>query len=145
MPRPARPPKPLKTSPIDVVAIAELLPHEQHVLARVRRLGVLLDDAFELPGTGMRFGLDGLLGLIPGVGDTATLLLGAWLVREATHLGLPRTVIARMLANIGIDWAVGAIPLLGDVFDFAFKAHRKNLRLIEKHLQQRTAAPRGTR
>ncbi|MBF0375137.1 MAG: DUF4112 domain-containing protein [Alphaproteobacteria bacterium] len=112
--------------------------------ARLEGLANLLDTAFAIPGTKMRFGLDGLLGLIPGVGDTATALLGAWMITEAVRLGADRGVVARMLLNLGIDWAAGSVPLAGDLFDFAFKAHRRNARLLIDHLEEREEAGRRT-
>jgi Domain of unknown function (DUF4112) len=103
-------------------------------LRRLERLSHWMDGAFRLPGTRWRFGLDGLLGLVPGAGDSLTALVGAYVVLEAYRAGAPASVIARMLGNIGLDWAVGSVPLLGDVFDFAFKAHRRNVDLLRRHL-----------
>lgn len=97
------------------------------------RLAHWLDDRFAIPGTNIRFGLDGLLGLVPGIGDTATSLVSVYLVYEARRIGVPRRTIARMLINVLLDWAIGLIPLLGDVFDIAYKANRRNIRLLRKH------------
>lgn len=103
-------------------------------LERVQKLADLLDTRFRVPGTNMRFGLDGLLGLIPGIGDTAALGLSLWIVAEAWQMGLPRSVLARMLLNVALDYLVGLIPLLGDWFDFAYKANRRNADLMLRHL-----------
>lgn len=101
---------------------------------RIRTLARLLDSAFQVPGTNFRFGWDQIVGLVPGVGDVATGLLAAYIVAEAAKLGLPRRTLWRMVANVAIDMAAGAVPFAGDVFDFAFKANKKNLDLVEKHL-----------
>src|SRR5215510_721322 len=92
---------------------------------RVRLLSRLLDEQFRIPGTTYRVGLDGLLGLIPGVGDAAGALLSAYILYEAIQLGAPNTMLLRMMANIGIDAVGGAIPIVGDIFDMAWKANKK--------------------
>lgn len=103
-------------------------------LERIERLAHWLDDRFRLPGTDIRVGLDGLLGLIPGVGDTATGLLSAYIVLEAWRLGVPNGKLARMAGNVLVDLALGSIPVLGDVFDIGFKANRRNVKLLRRHL-----------
>jgi hypothetical protein len=103
-------------------------------IARIDALATLLDTAFLIPGTNIRFGLDALIGLVPGVGDAITTLMSLYIVREARALGVPRVLIARMLANVAIDGVVGAIPLVGDVFDVAWRANRRNIALLQKHL-----------
>ena len=113
-------------------------PQDEARLKRVRLLSRLLDEQFRLPGTTYRVGLDGLLGLIPGVGDAAGALLSAYILYEALRLGAPKAVLLRMVANIGIDTVVGAIPVVGDLFDLAWKANKKNAAL----LQASRAAPR---
>ena len=107
---------------------------------RVRLLSRLLDEQFRLPGTTYRVGLDGLLGLIPGVGDAVGALLSAYILYEAIRLGASSTVLLRMIANIGIDAAGGAIPIVGDIFDMAWKANKKNAALLHAYLAlQRTS------
>ncbi|MBP5855592.1 DUF4112 domain-containing protein [Marivibrio halodurans] len=103
-------------------------------LARLEQLASLLDDRFTLPGTNFRFGLDPILGLIPGIGDSATAALTGYMILVARRHRLPASVQARMVVNLGLDWLVGSIPLLGDLFDFGFKANRRNLTLLRRHL-----------
>lgn len=94
-----------------------------------------MDDQFVIPGTKIRFGMDSLIGLLPGVGDAATAVAGIWLIIEGIRLGVPFWTLIRMLINLGVDVTVGSIPLLGDVFDVFWKSNRRNANLIEKHLQ----------
>jgi Domain of unknown function (DUF4112) len=109
-------------------------------LKRVLLLSRLLDEQFRIPGTTYRVGLDGLLGLIPGVGDAAGALLSTYILYEAIRLGAPKTVLLRMVANIGIDTVVGAIPVVGDIFDIVWKANKKNAALLQAYLaSQRTS------
>lgn len=105
------------------------------VLRRLDRFAFLLDAALRIPGTRWRIGLDGLLGFIPGLGDAATGLIALYPIIEAWRLGAPPAVLARMLGNLGLDLAVGTVPLLGDVFDVAFKANRRNVHLLRRHLE----------
>lgn len=109
---------------------------QQRTLARLRRLAMLLDTAVRLPG-GMRVGADAIIGLAPGVGDAITTALAAYIVYEARRLGLPKHKLLRMAANVAIDGLVGAVPVFGDIFDVAFKANIRNLRIIEEHLGPR--------
>ncbi|MHB8866084.1 MAG: DUF4112 domain-containing protein [Pirellulaceae bacterium] len=103
---------------------------------RLRRVARLLDEAYRVPGTNFRFGLDGIVGLIPGVGDIATGMISLYLIFEASRLGVPRRTLLRMLANAGIDATIGALPLVGDLADLTFQANRRNARLVERHLQR---------
>lgn len=99
-----------------------------------RRLAVLLDSAIRIPGTDLRIGLDPILGaLLPELGDALTAVLSLTLLAVAFRERVPKAVLLRMLLNIALDAVLGAIPLLGDAFDFAFKANEKNLALIERH------------
>jgi hypothetical protein len=109
-------------------------------VARLDRLADLLDSRFRLPGTGIRFGLDGLIGLVPVIGDSLTLLPSAWLVWRAWRLGVPRRDIARMAANTGVDYVVGLVPILGDLLDVAFKGNRRNIAILREALDR---VPRG--
>ncbi len=125
----ARPGKPVPVAPEAVVGDARL--------ARMRAAARLLDSQFRIPGTNIRFGLDAIAGLVPGVGDFAGAVASAYFVYEAARLGAPGTVLARMVTNVGIEALVGAVPILGDLFDVAFKANNRNMRLLEQH----TVAP----
>lgn len=104
--------------------------------ARLERLATLLDEAFVVPGTSLRVGIEPLLGLVPVVGDVAGLAIGGWFVAEALRLGAPPELVRRMVGNLVVDAAVGAVPLAGDLFDFAFKAHRRNAALLGAHLDR---------
>lgn len=101
---------------------------------RVHRLARLLDSQFRIPGTDIRFGLDSLFGLVPVVGDTVTAGMAAYIIFEAFRIGVSRRIIARMLGNLVIDWVIGTIPIVGDLFDIGFKANERNIRLMEKDL-----------
>jgi hypothetical protein len=114
-------------------------------LRGVRLLATLLDDAIELPGTGWRVGLDPVVGLVPGVGDLATALLSTYVIVTAWRIGAPASVLARIVLNIGIDALVGVVPFAGDVFDFGWKANRRNLRLLERWLERPREARRASR
>ena len=103
-------------------------------IARLDALASLLDTAFILPGTNIRFGVDALIGLVPGIGDAITTVMSLYIVREARALGAPRHLIARMLVNVALDSVVGAVPLLGDAFDVMWRANRRNMALLQKHL-----------
>lgn len=101
-------------------------------LKRRHWLTWLLDSSIPLPG-GYRIGLDGIIGLVPGVGDVIGGGLSTWLLYQAYKQGLPKMVIARMLVNILIDAGIGSIPLLGDIFDFIWKANLKNAELLDRY------------
>lgn len=105
-------------------------------LARLDALARLLDVAFILPGTNIRYGLDGLIGLIPVVGDAISTAISLWIVHEARELGAPWHITARMLGNVALDGAVGAVPLLGDAFDVMFRANIRNMRLLRRWLDK---------
>jgi hypothetical protein len=102
----------------------------------LRRLEILLDEAFRIPGTGIRFGLDGIIGLVPGVGDVLAGLLSLIIPVAAWIRGVPYVTLARMAANIGIGVLVGSIPIFGDIFDIFWKANRRNYRLLCRHLDE---------
>ena len=105
-------------------------------LKRLRWLARVLDTAVRLPG-GFRFGADSIIGLAPGFGDVATALIACYFVYEGKRLGLPRHKLVRMAGNVGLDLALGALPILGDLFDTIFKANVRNLRIIEDHFAGR--------
>jgi hypothetical protein len=110
-------------------------------LAQVRILAHLLDRAFRVPGTNWRFGVDALIGLIPGLGDIVGALVGGYTIVIARAIGAPTSIQLRMLTNLTIDSVVGLVPFAGDLFDFAFKAHSRNQALLEQWI----AAPRRAR
>ncbi len=105
-------------------------------LMRMHWLADMFDDRFRVPGTRSRFGLDGILGLVPGVGDIVTGLVSIYLAAEGLRFGMPLMRILRMGFNVALDMVLGAIPLIGDLFDFAWRANRKNVRLVLDHLEK---------
>jgi hypothetical protein len=105
-------------------------------------LAGLLDDAFQIPGTGIRFGLDPVIGLVPGIGDVLTGLASFLIVFTAWQRGLPKVTQARMMVNIFIDTLLGAIPIVGDAFDVAWKSNRMNFELLQR--AQTTSRTRQT-
>lgn len=108
--------------------------HTQNAtMKQVARLTKLMDKQFVIPGTNFRFGLDGILGLIPGVGDVSTFAVSCYLITLMAKNGASGYVMARMVLNVLIDAIIGSIPFIGDLFDFAFKANSKNLRLMQEH------------
>lgn len=115
-------------------AIGRAGPSRQETVARLDALATLLDSAVVLPGTNVRLGLDALIGLVPGIGDAVSAILSGYIVWEARRLGLPRWKIARMIANVALDSTLGAVPLVGDAFDVAFKANRRNMKILREHL-----------
>lgn len=105
-------------------------------LARLEALSKLLDVAFILPGTNIRYGIDGLIGLIPVVGDIITTAISLWLVREARALGAPWHITARMLGNVALDGVVGLVPIAGDAFDVIFRANVRNVRMLKRWMDK---------
>jgi uncharacterized protein DUF4112 len=105
-------------------------------IARIDALSALMDTAFLVPGTNIRFGLDALIGLVPGIGDVVTTLISLYIIKEARALGASRLVVWRMLANVALDGVVGAVPLVGDAFDVAWRANRRNMALLRRHLDK---------
>lgn len=98
-----------------------------------------MDSSIRLPG-GFRIGVDGLIGLVPVVGDLASAGVSFYIVAQAARAGVPVSVIARMVLNVALDAMIGAIPALGDIFDFAFKANLRNAKLMDGYLER--SAPR---
>lgn len=112
-------------------------------LNSLRGLQRLLDEAFHVPGTNLRFGIDPIIGLLPWVGDVLTAVLSCAVVIQAHHMRLPRVVQLRMLLNIGIDVLIGVVPLVGDVADVFWKSNTRNLALLESHAAQKRPASPG--
>ena len=112
-------------------------------LARLERAARLMDSAVRIPGTRIRVGLDSIVGLVPGIGDTLALAPGAWIIGSAWNMGAPGHVLGRMAVNSGIDWAIGTVPLIGDLFDVGFKANLRNVALLREHLEKTKGRPDG--
>lgn len=105
-------------------------------LARLEALATLMDAALVIPGTNVRVGFDALIGLVPGIGDVVSAAVSSFILLEARRLGAPRWLLARMAGNIAVDAIGGAVPLVGDLFDVAFRANLKNVRLLRSHLER---------
>lgn len=103
-------------------------------LNRLRAIAKLFDQAFAIPGTKWRFGLDALFGLVPGIGDIAGALVAVYAMQVARQLNVPTAVRLHMLSNIALDALIGMVPIAGDLFDFAFKAQTRNLALLDAYL-----------
>ena len=110
-------------------------------IQKLDRLARVLDDAVAIPGTNVRFGLDALIGLVPGIGDVAGAAMAGYVVLAGVRLGAPTTVLLRMLLNIAIDTVVGSVPILGDLFDVGWRANVRNVALLQRH----AADPGGTK
>lgn len=129
----------------DVSATPPTLPVDARLAAdprwaEVRRLANLLDSRFRIPGTKQTFGVDAVVGLLPGAGDLVGLVAAAYVVAQAVRLGVRGWTLGRMLANMGLDATVGSIPLLGTVFDVVYKANNRNVRLLEQHVHDPVGA-----
>jgi Domain of unknown function (DUF4112) len=105
-------------------------------LDRLDYLATMLDTAFILPGTNVRFGVESILRLVPGIGDAIASALSCYLLYEARRLGVPRLLFARMVANVVLEGTIGAVPLAGDAFDVFFRANRRNVALLRRHFGQ---------
>ena len=110
-----------------------MTPGQEQRFELLRRVARLLDSALPVPGTSFRFGLDPILGLIPGIGDLVSPLFALGTLFHARDVGVPRVVQLRMIFNVAIDALTGFVPLIGDLFDFAWKANNRNLALLERH------------
>ena len=113
--------------------------------ARSRAIAYWLDDAFRIPGTRLRFGLDPLIGLIPGLGDIVGGLLSTYIVVEAVRTKAPRALLLRMLANLGVDMLLAAVPIGGDLLDAGWKANSRNLSLLRHHIERPDEARAASR
>jgi hypothetical protein len=117
-------------------AIVNLTLAQQQRIQRVRQLARLLDEAILIPGINKRIGLDPIIGLIPGGGDTITMLISGYIVVEAALLGLPKATLLQMVGNIVIDAVAGTVPVVGDLFDVVSKANTRNIKLLDVHLAE---------
>ncbi len=105
-------------------------------IARVKRIARTMDLAWRVPGTKIRFGADSVVGLVPGVGDLVTMAISVYMLAEAHRLGVPKPMLLKMAGNIAIDTGLGAIPVVGDIFDVFFKSNSKNAKLLVEHLER---------
>lgn len=103
-------------------------------VARLEALAKVMDSIITIPGTNVRLGVDALLGLLPVIGDAISATISSYLIWEAKRLGVSRFLLARMAGNVMIDTVVGAVPLVGDVFDVAYRSNLKNIALLKKHI-----------
>ena len=112
---------------------------------RVRLLARAMDSAIRVPGTGIRLGLDSIVGLVPGAGDLVSSLMSGYIVLASARMGVPPAVVTRMILNLGVDTLVGTVPLLGDLFDVGFKANIRNAALLDRHLADPLATRKTSR
>jgi hypothetical protein len=126
-----------------LVRQSDLTRRTDSATAEVELLAWLLDNSIPIPGTGRRIGLDALIGLIPGAGDLVSGGLGLLVVVRAAQRGLPTVVLARMLANVALDFAIGSIPVIGDLFDLWFKSSVRNVGLMRRYVTEPGASTRG--
>jgi hypothetical protein len=115
------------------------------MLRQLDTLSHVLDNSIRVPGTQARFGLDPVLGLIPGVGDAAGAVMSAYIVVQAARLGAPVPSLLRMLLNVGVEATVGAVPLAGDLFDAAYKANARNVAILRRELDRPGSTRRSSR
>lgn len=113
-----------------------LVGDEKAAIKRMRAVSTLLDDAIRVPGTDFRVGLDPIVGILPVAGDSVMSVISMYIVLEAANLGVPMPVVARMVVNIAVDAVGGSVPVLGTLFDAAWKANRRNVRLVEEHVDE---------
>lgn len=114
----------------------------EEVRSKLSRLAWLMDSSIRIPGTQMRFGLDGLIGLIPGVGDIVGAIISSHIISQAAQVGAPKSILMKMAFNVGLDALLGVIPVIGDLSDFIWKANQKNITLLNNYLidPQKTTA-----
>ena len=104
-----------------------------------------MDSAIRIPGTGIRLGLDSIVGLVPGAGDLVSALMSGYIVLASARMGVPPAVVTRMILNLGVDTLVGTVPVIGDLFDVGFRANIRNAALLDRHLAEPGAARRSSR
>lgn len=111
--------------------------HCEETLQKLERLADLLDSRWRVPGTGWRFGVDPIVNIVPLAGPLSTALVSAYMIKNASDLGAPNHLIARMVGNVAVDSVVGSIPVIGWIFDVGYKANRRNMRMLRKHFDGR--------
>lgn len=111
-------------------------PSTAKAIAELDRLAAMLDSRWRIPGTPIRFGVDAVAGLLPGLGDAATGLVSAYIVLRASNHGASGWLLARMLGNVALDTVVGSVPILGSIFDIYYKANNRNIRLLRRHVER---------
>lgn len=114
---------------------------DTNTLSRIDRLDRIarrMDSAFRIPGTKIRIGADGILGLVPGIGDGLALAPAAYIIWESHRIGAPPELLARMAVNVGVDALVGTVPLIGDIFDIGWKANLRNADLLRRHFERQS-------
>jgi hypothetical protein len=121
---------------LNTLNIMEPKAQQNKVIRKLDALAKLMDSQFQIPSTKIRFGLDALIGLIPGVGDFAGFIVSGYMILVLASNGASGFVIARISLNILIDAIIGLIPFLGDIFDFAFKANERNMKLVHEHYKE---------
>ena len=125
--------------------VPEVVTFDPRRLARLRRIGWLLDSSIPIPGTRYTLGVDQIVGLVPGLGDLLGGVFSLYIVVEAARIGVPRGLLARMGWNVAVDTLVGEVPILGDLFDIAFKANIRNLALLDGFLERPVEVRRSSR
>lgn len=124
--------------PMTTLGMLDLLkaaaPTRGDAIRRMEVMAKLLDNAFAIPGTNQRVGIDAIIGLVPGFGDVATTLLSSYVIWEARNLGVSRVALGRMLSNLAIHATIGAIPIVGDLFDAFFRVNQRNMRIVRAQL-----------
>ena len=104
-------------------------------IIKLDQLADLMDNKFVIPGTDMRVGLDAIIGLVPGIGDTISMAISGYIIHKARQHGAGPVLLSRMSYNVFVDWAIGIVPLVGDAFDVSWKANRRNVDLLKAHLE----------
>jgi hypothetical protein len=125
------------TDRMEIILPAGLGEKDRDTAVRIARVARMLDAQFTVPGTGIRLGIDGLIGIIPGIGDALGLILSGYIYSEALRAGVRKRTLAAMGINTLLDTAIGAIPVLGDIFDIAYKSNMRNARLILRDMEKR--------
>ena len=110
---------------------------KENDIIKLEQLADLMDNQFVIPGTDIRIGLDAIMGLIPGIGDTLSVFVSGYIIHKAREGGVHPILLSRMTWNVFVDWAIGLVPLVGDIFDVGFKANRRNIGLIREHFRAR--------